>query len=708
MLAEAARQFVRLVDVRRAISGDAGPAKKVAESYLEFVKRTEEYTGLRKQLGESYSDKGSQEERLTTLRDDLGKLTFACSAALRRPDGELPPALIFIDTFEEVQFAARQQLDPFWNLVSALTRQSVGIKVLISGRPPLAEVPDGIRTQKMQLAELEEAMAIDLLQRETGLPCDVVRPVARQIGGNPLNLRLAARILVDEIPKGGMGIGNLEVRRLGLFRVSGEVIRGRLYRRLLERIHDEGVRQLAHPGMVLRRVTAPIIQQVLAPACNMPDVDAKRAKQLFEALRAEHTLVRIDDDTSLRYRDDVRGPVLAMMASEAPEQSRRVHQLALRFYASADDPVSVAEYIYHGLMTGLDKQSLDAAWNPEAARHLATAVTDLPPAGQVWLATKMSISLDPSLRTKADTAAWEAIVGPDALSLLEGSGSAQALEKLGERSERTDDSPLFAIEARCLMSLKRPENARILLEAALEHYPVIGNNGRRAELCWLLSQVCEQMGEATAGTEALDHLIAIARDLPGKVALVQALTARIARVRKSGGKPAEFQDALVAALQTITKAEAQSEPDVVWSGVAAVTRDQSAKVLRVIGGLQSSIYDFVKNRRISVSVSGIADLAAQIIAAADVPELKPLADIAAWFGTGKTDQTSDLRAVVEVAFRAIEGDSDPGGSAAKATAARLIWTILQMASGTLEAASLAGIDEFRPDWQRNAGRHVSV
>jgi hypothetical protein len=142
-------------------------------------------------------------------------------------------------------------------------------------------------------------------------PPERARAIARQVGGNPLTLRLAARVAADEEAVTG-GIEALETRRFGFLAVSPALIRGQLYRRVLDHIHDPDVRALAHPGMVLRRVTPDIIREVLGPRCGIAGVESKALK-LFEALQKEHALVLIEGDGSLRYREEVRRPVLELL-----------------------------------------------------------------------------------------------------------------------------------------------------------------------------------------------------------------------------------------------------------------------------------------------------------------------------------------------------------------------------------------------------------
>lgn len=105
----------------------------------------------------------------------------------------------------------------------------------------------------------------------------LARNAVRQLGGNPLTLKLAAEL----IKKDARALVDVRTKRLFILRVRDEAIQGQLYRRILGRIHDDSVRKLAHPGLVLRRITAPIIKEVLAQPCEVVVPDLPAADVLF-------------------------------------------------------------------------------------------------------------------------------------------------------------------------------------------------------------------------------------------------------------------------------------------------------------------------------------------------------------------------------------------------------------------------------------------
>src|SRR5262249_22047403 len=157
----------------------------------------------------------------------------------------------------------------------------------------------------------------------------------------------------------------------------------------------------------------------------------------------------------------------------------------------------------------------------------------------------------------------ERITGPQALSLLEGRSSAAALKLLHERTERTPESPLFAIEARLLMSSNDLGAAAEVLAKALAGYPVMGNPGKRAELLWLSALIARLQSDPAKADASLDELIALAPNLKSQLAMVQALASRLRFAPQDWSGAADAQRALVNALLELTPDERHREAAVV-------------------------------------------------------------------------------------------------------------------------------------------------
>ena len=125
-----------------------------------------------------------------------------------------------------------------------------------------------LATQLRELERLDVDASAAILEKQ-GLPADMARRIASRVGGSPLTLKLAAQ-LVKKISKtpDGHAIEELDEDALERAVAEGEIERY-LYTRILKHIGDERVRALAHPGLVLRRVTADLILRVLAEPCDL-------------------------------------------------------------------------------------------------------------------------------------------------------------------------------------------------------------------------------------------------------------------------------------------------------------------------------------------------------------------------------------------------------------------------------------------------------
>jgi hypothetical protein len=90
-------------------------------------------------------------------------------------------------------------------------------------------------------------------------------------GGNPLTLRLAAELYRRE--PAGVDQFLAEDFAKKLFAERRDAY---LFERILKHIHDLGVRALALPGLVLRRITPDLIREVLAGPCEVRSPTRRR------------------------------------------------------------------------------------------------------------------------------------------------------------------------------------------------------------------------------------------------------------------------------------------------------------------------------------------------------------------------------------------------------------------------------------------------
>ena len=296
------------------------------------------------------------------------------------------PVLLVLDTFEEWQ---RERPDPAmprlaWNQPETQIMDWIGrvryqmglegLRVVVCGRADLT----GVNTRPpVRIGDLQPQAAHALVQA-LGVDADDSEALVALVGGNPLTLHVTTRFYQglstaarrDFLAGDPLAAGGL----------SDELRRTVLYERFLDHIDDEWVHTLAHPGLVLRRVTADLVQHVLAGPCGLGPMTRDAAEQLTARLAAEVWLVNETSD-GLHHRPDVRRPMLKLM-SEDPRYAaiaRQIHADAAAWYESGRDPVlptdaAEVEALYHRMM-------LENGDEPVAEAG-STASSD--PLGQQW------------------------------------------------------------------------------------------------------------------------------------------------------------------------------------------------------------------------------------------------------------------------------------------------------------------------------------
>ena len=108
-----------------------------------------------------------------------------------------------------------------------------------------------------------------------------------------------------------------------------------LYRRILEHIgdrqKDETLAAIAHPGLVLRRVTPELIEEVLFKVLKIKvPTPSVTARDLFNRLRREVWLVQDAGTDAVTHRIDLRRTMLRLIDADRRETARRIHREAIK------------------------------------------------------------------------------------------------------------------------------------------------------------------------------------------------------------------------------------------------------------------------------------------------------------------------------------------------------------------------------------------
>lgn len=299
------------------------------------------------------------------------------------------PVILILDTIEEIMIRDDGRIDQLLRWIDALAHEGGmhGVRPILSGRFLDGQLgwSLGLRAIRIPLGDLRPVSAVRLLARMLAdAPFDLSRfPAWRLVGrygGNPLTLKILARHLRVE----GLD-GAYELLEGDDAPFRAELAQRYLYTRILGRIRTEypELVRIAHPGLVLRRVTPQIIHDVLAKPCGLGDIDQDRADQLFGALSRQIWLVEgADGGNVIRHRRDLRRLILASMSDADVTAARQIHRSAVDFYDSRKDFALTdreqsVEAQYHRLFLS-DDEDIDDLELQLLAMALGEDVADLP------------------------------------------------------------------------------------------------------------------------------------------------------------------------------------------------------------------------------------------------------------------------------------------------------------------------------------------
>jgi hypothetical protein len=359
------------------------------------------------------------------------------------PGLEPRPLLFVLDTFEEVQYRGRDFVEVVFEFLSLLQRLAPRLRVVLAGRAPvkLTQFP----TENYLLGPLTGGDAAQFLQQR-GLDARLAARVADQVGGNPLNLRLALEVVSKEGLRGGR-IDKLQTRNALHIRLADSQIQGQLYRRILGHIHQQDIAKLAHPGLVLRRITPELILEVLAEPCGVrvPDIDT--ARRLFQEMQREVSLVTVAEDGSLRHLPEVRRVMIDLLRKDDPAKVQVIQERAVEYYQQQPGSSAQAELVYHMLALGRPREELDEIWAPELGAFLGGALDELPSRSRAWLGPRLGVAVDDSSLAEADLEDWETYAVQRVRDLLGLGKPDVAISVLREREQRTYGSRLIVPQA---------------------------------------------------------------------------------------------------------------------------------------------------------------------------------------------------------------------------------------------------------------------
>ncbi len=456
--------------------------------------------------------------------------------------------VVVVDTYEELARAERASDTLRSDSGSGLTAELVELfaflslelpafRLIVSGRSAATSFQPGGATDErhLEVQAFTGSAAMTLLRHlynshraERGGAGDAValddilaRQVVDAVGGSPLTLRLAARVLARE----GVGaINDAAGRARALSEVRTEFVRGFLYERILAHLEREAdpfaalMPQVGRAALVLRVVDPALIEEVVLPALaaiGLWDGAAGTFDQLawpiFDQLRAETALVLGDEFDSrfqLVLRPDLRGP--ALLALGYDDAGRRllaeVHTRAAAYYSARPErPGADEESLYHRCGAG-EVLSAD-----ELARLAELIANDeLPGAGLP--AAAFSVLDDAQKgRPPGEAAAQEGrereltLRARQRLNTGDLDGAEAVLAEI-DPAERRPSSPLHAVEAMLREAQGATTEAVRAAERAVEAARFDGAPGALAAAALQLALLQERVGQAQAAVDTLDEI----------------------------------------------------------------------------------------------------------------------------------------------------------------------------------------------------------
>ncbi|WP_426584188.1 phospholipase effector Tle1 domain-containing protein [Mucilaginibacter sp. R-33] len=293
------------------------------------------------------------------------------------------PVLLLLDSFEELQYRAQNiEFIDFFKFLSTLKKLVPRLRVVMAGR---SETLSEIKVETLALADLEPSVAKAYL-KDAGVSSEKANFIVREFGGNPLSLKAAAGV-VRNAP------ANTPIETL--FRdISGTLIQQKLISRNLHHLHgDPRLKQLAIPGVVVRRLSPEIIQKVLAGPCGLGELTISDAERLFKDL-CKHVFMIEQRGEVWSFRQDVRES-MELLIKESPEYHvNDVHRSAISYYENARTTEGRAEYIYHRLKLGGNIFELIDQIDADIRPYLETSIREFLPDTQIVLAARFGTAVN--------------------------------------------------------------------------------------------------------------------------------------------------------------------------------------------------------------------------------------------------------------------------------------------------------------------------
>ena len=439
--------------------------------------------------------------------------------------------LVLVDTFEQAQKHGSRVVSEMWRMTNRLIDLAPRLRIIAAGR--LEEQHFTGNRVALEAFERSDVERVLTTVTNADLPADLVDDVYELTEGHPLTVQLAAsyvgRVGLD-------GFRHPDQRAERLSRLRDEKRDALLYGRILQQIGDPDVQKIAIPGLVMRRITAGAIRDVLAEPCGLTLAPGEEVT-LFGRMATEVDLVTLDNSDpeapALVHRADVRALMLDDLRRDRGDQAKDIDERAIAYFATQPGDYARAEEIYHRIWRGDYDFELDSRWRPGVAPLLVSALDELPPDRQTWLAGKLRVAPTVQASMGLSQFDWERTTADEARQLL-ARGDAQAvLDLLATRGDRSPGSALWAIEAEAQFALGHEDAGLTALERGIVGAEAAGKVTELLELLLLRSQMRERHRQFAAASRDAQSALDVATDNGDEEFRLRALAGLMRLSRKS-------------------------------------------------------------------------------------------------------------------------------------------------------------------------------
>lgn len=580
VIAEAARQLgIQYPDHRAAFDALADECEENAASQRGERNQLDELFTLsttRATLGRDYS--AGFHARASAREQELaGKVAALVAEAVHDPAGGMdPPLVIAVDSFEEAQYRGSPAIARMWAIWTALRAAYPRLRFIVSGRAPIDHPARVLTPRTMELGELDQQAAVELLM-SCGVEDEAVaHDLVDRVGGHPLSLKLAARTAVLMGAR-SESLGDLLTslpsrKRWFHHQVDQLLIQGTLYDRILKHIADDAVRALVQAGLALRVITPELIQDVLAEPAGLLVASPQEARSLFGRLVSRLDLMESAGPQAVRHRTDLRSIMLRLSDSARTDLMRAVDHRAVEYYAAREGAAARAEEIYHRLRLGQNPRAVERRWQPGVAGHLTGADRDMPARSAAFLLGKIGGHVPDRIMAEADQEDWERIAAREVEDLLTQGYVESAAERLAERRPWTPCSKLHGLLVETLARSGRTAEARETAERAVDRAGEAGCAETQLELLQLSARLAQDEGDFADADHDLQEAEDIAAGLGLALESMGILVARSRVAALSDESSGEMDARLAGTLRDMPDEELARQPALARAAAATASR----------------------------------------------------------------------------------------------------------------------------------------